>query len=221
VSLKYLAIGRLVRDGTGAFAPDQHYIIADYLVTLHDPNGSAYGGQVMDIMIKGARKLKPDKRIRLTSENAYDLNVVADAFGGDDQTIIVHFAIADAEFGKQRSVATLLQEMKALLNGLDVSELNAPISLSVKDAIKAGLAEVANKYFTKEDLKGIIGLNINSAEEGVRNVDDTAKRREQRVARDAQRRKNRTCCLRFLVILLFLMAGGVGYAVYWYFFQNK
>jgi len=168
----------------------------------------------MDIMIKGARKLKPDKRIRLTSENAYDLNVVADAFGGDDQNIIVHFAIADPEFGKQRSIASLLQEMKALLSGLDVAELTAPISPTVKDALKAGLAEVASKYSIQEELKGVIGVNINGAEMAVRSVEDTAKRKEDAAAQTAQRKKSRTWCLRFLFILFLLMLGGAAYGLY-------
>jgi len=113
--VKFLAVGRLVKDSDGNFQESQHQVISDL---AHDePEAAAvksYRNHVKQIMNKGAPKLLPNKRIRLTSENnEYDLHVMADALEGRDDSIIVFFAITDVEIGKAYSIPKLLDEFKS------------------------------------------------------------------------------------------------------------
>jgi len=156
MSLKYLAIGRLARDTQGSFVASGHEIIGSFLHSVEDAAGSAYGQQVVDIMKKGARKLIPDKRIRLTSEqNEYDLHVVADAFAGDQLNIVVFFAISDNEFGKHHSVSSLLNDMKEeLYKEVEAGDLLKPATEQIKQKVDNLLNDVASRYLTnQQDIK--------------------------------------------------------------------
>jgi len=77
--VKFLAVGRLVKNKDGEFEENQHQIIALLAENKDDPTYKAYRTHVKQIMNKGASKLKPNRRIRLTSDgNDYDLHVMAD-----------------------------------------------------------------------------------------------------------------------------------------------
>jgi len=178
MSLKYLAIGRLARDPQGNFVAAGHEIVGSYLQTPDDPAGVAYATQVVDIMKKGARKLIPDKRIRLTSElNEYDLHVVADAFAGDKTNIVVFFAVTDNEFSKHHSVSSLLNDMKTeLYKVVDADDLLKPATEPVTQKIAALLTEVASRYVTNpSDVKKSIQ---EAKDELSRQIDQVADRVE-------------------------------------------
>jgi len=171
MSLKYLAIGRLARDQQGNFVSSLHEIVAFYLQSIDDVK--SYGQQVLDIMRKGARKLTPDKRIRLTSDqNEYDLHVVADAFAGDKLNLVVFFAVTDSEFSKYHSVSSLLNDMKTeLYKDIEAGDLLHPATDVVKERVLNLLKEVAAKYpsvkKTLQDAKEELAREIDRVAEHV------------------------------------------------------
>lgn len=64
-------------------------------------------------MLKGATKLKPGKRIRLTSDdNAYDVHVLPDAINGDESRVLVFFVVTAPDFGKNHPLTNLLRDLK-------------------------------------------------------------------------------------------------------------
>jgi len=160
------------------FVVSGHEIVGSYLYSPDDPSGTAYGTQVVDIMRKGARKLIPDKRIRLTSEqNDYDLHVVADAFAGDKTNIVVFFAVTDNEFSKHHSVSSLLNDMKTeLYKEVEATDLLKPATDTVREKIGTLLTEVASRYVTQP---GDIKKSIQEAkDELARQIDQVADRVE-------------------------------------------
>lgn len=110
--VRYLAVGRLVKGPDGKFKEEKHQIVASLVSKKDDPSAASYKAHVKAIMNKGAAKLEPGKRIRLTSDdNAYDLHVFTDMMDGYDTTI-VFFAVTELDFGKHFSVSKLLQDLK-------------------------------------------------------------------------------------------------------------
>jgi hypothetical protein len=80
--LFYLGVGRLHKSEAGEFIEGQHSIVACAVHPSVAASEHEYRTHVGQIMDKGATKLKPDKRIRLTADdNNYDLHVLAEPLG--------------------------------------------------------------------------------------------------------------------------------------------
>jgi hypothetical protein len=80
--LFYLGVGRLHKSEAGEFIEGQHSIVACAVHPSVAASEHEYRTHVEQIMDKGATKLKPDKRIRLTADdNNYDLHVLAEPLG--------------------------------------------------------------------------------------------------------------------------------------------
>jgi len=110
--VKFLAVGRLVKNKEG-FSKDKHQVVASLPAEKDNPQNKTYHTHLTQIMNNGAEKLKPNRRVRLTSDgNLYDLHVLADLVENNPNDMIVFFAVTDVEFAKAHSVSSLLEEFK-------------------------------------------------------------------------------------------------------------
>jgi len=142
-------------------------------------------------MDKGASKLKPTKRIRLTSEdNNYDLHVLTENVDGDDDCLVLFFAVTDPGFGKAHSIAKLLDEMKTA-----VFENNSPEEIRraksggvVQRTCGDRLQELTEKYGSSkltevqdkvDQVKGIMQANVAKALDNVEALDEMEAKAEQ------------------------------------------
>jgi len=144
-----LAVGRLVRNKDGTFAKDKHQIIAQYAAEPDSQINATYVTHLTQIMNNGADKLKPNKRVRLTSDsNQYDLHLLADYVESNEQDMIVFFAVTDVDFGKAHSVTQLLEEFKNDLYANNAPEdvRKAKTGGNVHKVSQAFLAELTAKY---------------------------------------------------------------------------
>ena len=110
----------------GRWADGKHQLLA-FHASRDDREVKAYKSHCKAIMNKGANKLQPGKRIRLTSDNNdYDLHVLADHADDDPAHTLIFFAVTDPSFGKHHTVSSLLRELKkAFYDAVDVKELTA------------------------------------------------------------------------------------------------
>jgi len=145
--VKYLAVGRLIKEN-GNFVEDQHQIISNALAQEYDPQDGSYKSHVKQIMNKGATKLKPGKRVRLTSdENDYELHVMAEQVDSSDEHTIVLFAVTDTSFGKNYSIQSLLKDFKSgIFRVCDSSEL---IRATSKGAIQKKSEPIFKDIFAR------------------------------------------------------------------------
>ena len=110
--LRFLAVGRLVALPDGRWAEGKHQLLCSY-APKDDREVKAYKSHIKAIMNKGANKLQPGKRIRLTSDNNdYDLQVLADHAEDDPSNTLIFFAVTDPSFAKHHTVSALLRDFK-------------------------------------------------------------------------------------------------------------
>jgi len=158
--LKFLAVGRLVRNEDGQFNRDKHQIIAAAAADKNDTaNNSTYVTHLSQIMANGAEKLRPTKRVRLTSDSsaAYDLHLLADYVDGNDMYMIVFFAVTDVEFGRAHSVTQLLDDFKSGLYTSNSSE-------DIKEAVTDGKVDKQSQQFLAQLLQKYGSNKIEQAE---------------------------------------------------------
>jgi len=188
--VKFLAVGRLVKNNDGEFEENQHQIIALLAENKDDPTYKAYRTHVKQIMNKGASKLKPNRRIRLTSDgNDYDLHVMADLLENKDDQVIVFFAVTDVEFGKTWSVAKLLEEFKLEFNKVNdpnavkVAKSNGPVHKNCQNFLallikKYGANKLADVQSKVEEVKTVMKDNVNKTLENVEKLEDLESKSE-------------------------------------------
>ena len=146
--LRFLAVGRLVALPDGRWADGKHQLLAFYSAK-DDREVKAYKSHCKAIMNKGANKLQPGKRIRLTSDNNdYDLHVLADHAEDDPALTVIFFAVTDPSFGKHHTVSSLLRELKKdFYAATDVRELTATTSTgSLNRQLQQPLARIFSAY---------------------------------------------------------------------------
>jgi len=189
--VKFLAVGRLVKNKDGEFEENQHQIIALLAENKDDPTSNkAYRTHVKQIMNKGASKLKPNRRIRLTSDgNDYDLHVMADLLENKDDQVIVFFAVTDVEFGKTHSVAKLLEEFKSEFykandpSTVKIAKQNGPVNKSCQAFLaqlikKYGANKLADVQQKVEEVKIVMKDNVNRTLENVEKLEDLESKSE-------------------------------------------
>lgn len=185
--LFYLAVGRLVKKD-GEYAEGGHVLVASATAPSCAANEKSYKTHVKQIMDKGAAKLKPEKRIRLTADdNNYDLNVMADQFG---DTLLVYFAVTDTGFGKTHSVPNLLDDLKGgfIENHYAGDIEKAKENGSVHKASQKPLGELLKKYGSNklkdvqdkvDQVKDIMKDNVAKALDNVESLDQLEGKSEQ------------------------------------------
>jgi len=172
--VKFLAVGRLVKNKDGEFEENAHQVIALLAENKEDPTYKAYRTHVKQIMNKGAAKLKPNRRIRLTSDgNDYDLHVMADLLENRDDQVIVFFAVTDVEFGKTHSVAKLLEEFKAEFykvndaGAVKVAKANGSVNKNCQTFLanlikKYGANKLADVQQKVDEVKTVMKMNVDA-----------------------------------------------------------
>jgi len=188
--VKFLAVGRLAKNKDGTFNENGHQIIALLAQDKNDSTHKSYKNHVKQIMNKGAQKLKPNKRIRLTSDgNDYDLHVMADLLDSKDDQIIVFFAVTDVEFGKTHSVAKLLEDFKSSFYGANdansilAAKANGTVhknSQSLLEALlkKYGQNKLAEVQQRVEEVKNVMRDNVDRTLENVEKLEDLEQKSE-------------------------------------------
>jgi len=183
----------------GEFAEGKHHIIASAAST--DGQEKDYKNHVEQIMNKGASKLKPEKRIRLTSDdNKYDLHVMADTLG---DSLLVYFAVTSPEFGKAQSVVKLLDDFKAgFLSANHMSDIE-------KAKEKGGVHKASQELFSRlfatfgtdklkqvqekvEVVKGVMVDNVNQALANTQALEELEDKSEQFESQAKQFEKSAT-----------------------------
>lgn len=231
--LFYLAVGRLVKRN-GEFVDGEHQIIASYVAPSSASSEKDYKTHVKQIMDKGASKLKPEKRIRLTADdNNYDLHVMADIL---NDSLLIYFAVTDTGFGKNQSVPKLLDEFKAgIKNANPDSELSsAKEKGSVHKTSQALLSQLFTKYGTDklknvqakvDQVKDVMKDNVNKALANVDSLNELEGKADQfegqakQFEREATKTKNMMRCRNYkmnaiiaviviIVIIIIIAAAG-------------
>jgi len=185
----FLGVVRLVKEG-GEFQEGKHQILAYQTGPTDEPNLKLYKTHVEQIVNKGASKLTAGKRIRLTSDNNdYDLHVSSTSLPGDDETIIVFFAVTETDFGKEHSIGKLFDEFKdAFYNACSASQVGKGSAGSCQKQAQNLLNQIIQKY-SKSKLKEVQGKvdqvkdimkdNVNKALDNVEKLEDMEQKSEQ------------------------------------------
>jgi len=228
VLVRYLAVGRLYRDSDGNFKEEKHVIIANALSDANDANAKAYKNHVKAIMSKGAAKLQPTKRIRLTSDNNdYDLHVVAELYDGEDEEKqIVFFAVTDPDFGKNFSVAQLLRDFKdGFLHAVKAPDIEeAGGGGAVQRQAQPVLDRLLKHYGSSklkgvqdkvEEVKEIMKTNVQKALDNVDKLDEIEEKSDKFLdqakmfKRDATQLKRQMRCKYYKITALIVLVVGV------------
>jgi len=184
VFVKFLAVGRLAKNSDGSFNENDHQIIALLAQDKNDPSYKSYKTHVKQIMSKGAPKLKPNKRIRLTSDgNEYELHVMADLLENKEDQIIVFFAVTDVDFSKTHSVAKLLEDFKTsfyAINGpesIKQAKANGIVHKDSQQTLetlfkKYGTNKIAEVQEKVEQVKSLMRDNVDKTLENVEKLED-------------------------------------------------
>jgi hypothetical protein len=188
--VKYLAVGRLVKDEEGQFKEGKHHVIAGLLADKGDAAAKSYKTHVKQIMDKGATKLKPGKRIRLTSDdNDYELHVCAELLDEDVDHVLVYFVVTDTGFAKAHSIPKMLDEFKdGFLNRNDASDIRkAKAGGSVSSASQSLLENLLRKYGSSvltdvqlkvEEVKDTMQDNVKAALKNVETLESMESKAE-------------------------------------------
>jgi len=188
--VKFLAVGRLVKDKEGNFSEDQHQMIATLAADSDDAAVKSYKKHVKQIMNKGATKLKPGKRIRLTSDgNDYDLHVMADLLENNEEQVIVFFAVTDVNFGQTHSIVKLLDEMKTAFYennepaSIKLAKTNGPVNKNSQTFLnnllkKYGANKLAEVQQRVEEVKTVMRDNVDKTLENVEKLEDLEQKSE-------------------------------------------
>jgi len=197
--LFYLAVGRLVKEN-GEYAEGKHQVIASAAAPSSESQEKDYKNHVKQIMDKGAAKLKPEKRIRLTADdNNYDLHVMADTLG---DSLLIYFAVTSTQFGKAQSVPKLLDDFKA---GFMSANNYSDIEKAKEKGLNKSSQDVFNNLFAtfgtdklknvqdKVDVvKGVMKDNVTKALTNVEALDELDGKAEQFESQAKQFEKSAT-----------------------------
>jgi len=172
----------------GEFQEGKHQIIASAPAPSQEAQEKDYKTHVMQILNKGATKLKPEKRIRLTADdNNYDLHVMADTLG---ESLLVYFAVASTGFGKSQSVVKLLDDFKA--GFLSVNHLGDIEKAKEKGGVNKASQDLFTKLFATygtdklkhvqdkvDAVKDVMKVNVTKALDNVEALDQLEGKSEQ------------------------------------------
>lgn len=182
--VKFLAVGKLVKDASGAFAPGKHVLLCHMLADDSDRARDAYRTRVNDIMSKAAAKLPMGKRLCLMSDDPgtdYELQVQAEEVPDAEGVVIVFFVVTDPGFGKAQSIAKLLGEFKAALYEGGAPAVAGAGSNGLQGRMSSGLRGIINKFGTSklavaaskvDEVKAVMRDNVQLAMANVDKLED-------------------------------------------------
>lgn len=150
--VRYMAVGRLAKVG-GEFVEGKHQIIAFMLCDNTDPAAKNYKDHARQIMNKGSHKLKPGKRLRLTSDDDdYDLHVMSDLLDDNDQKVIVFFVVTDPDFSQAHSIGRVFEDFRSrfLSTNHPKDITKAKSGGSVNKASQGLMMDLATKYGSRK-----------------------------------------------------------------------
>jgi len=189
--VKYLAVGRLAKNKEGNFVEDEHQIIASTSSDKDDPAAKVYKNHVKQIMTKGAQKLKPNKRIRLTSEppDEYDMHITADLLENKEDQIVVFIGVTTVTFGQTQSIVKLFDEFKTQLYQTNdaATIMSAKSNGSVHKNSQTFMANLIKKYGSSklaevqarvEEVKTVMRDNVDKTLENVERLEDLEQKSE-------------------------------------------
>ena len=236
--LRFLCVGRLVSLPDGRWADGKHQLLA-YYCPRDDGLLKQYKAHARAIMNKGANKLQPGKRIRLTSDNNdYDLHVLPDvADEGSGGHTLVFFAITDVSFAKHHTVSALLRDLKRAfydsVSERELEQLNASKASTggVQKQCQQPLTRLFQQYNTSrlrevqgkvDAVKSIMKENVDRALTNVEHLEELEEKSEQFQEHAKQFSKNSTrlkqmfrCRYYKITGLLCLLVGAVvAYIIY-------
>lgn len=142
--IHYLAVGRPDRSGNA----QNHELLASLITPYGEsnPKSNTFKETVSKIL-KKANKLENGKRIRLTSDDGYEIHVNCEA---SEQAAIIFIAITNTSFGTHHNIPTFCDEFKTLFTkAIPRSEWGASRGSIVK-RIDSVLAQVVKKYNTSQ-----------------------------------------------------------------------
>jgi len=188
--VRYLAVGRLARED-GKFLEGHHQVIATYMSDNMDSHAKNYSDHVRQIMDKGSFKLKPGKRLRLTSDDDdYDLHVLSELLDGDADKVLVYFVVTDPAFGQSHHIGRVFEDFRVQF--MDVNQmaqiLKASSGGAVHKASQQFLMELATKYGSSKlaevtekvaVVTGVMKDNVNQALNNVEKLDEMEIHAEQ------------------------------------------
>jgi len=178
--VKYITLGKAVKDTSGAFPPGKHVMLCQYLAEDHDKAASSYKTRINDIMTKAAGKLTMGKRMCLTSDDPgtdYELHLLAEEVDENPGTVIFYFVVTDSGFGKAHSITKLLADFKAGIYESGAATIATAGGNGLQTKMLPNLKTIAAKYATNkvqavtarvEEVKAVMRDNIDLA---VKNVD--------------------------------------------------
>ena len=236
--LRFLAVGRLVSLPDGRWADGKHQILC-YHCPRDDHLLKQYKAHTKAIMNKGANKLQPGKRIRLTSDNNdYDLHVLADvADEGSGGHTLIFFAITDVTFAKHHTVSALLRDLKrtfyettneAQLTALSTTkttsgglqrQLTQPLTRLYDQYNTSRLRDVQHKV---DKVKTIMKENVDRALTNVEHLEELEEKSEQfqehakQFSKNSTRLKQMFRCRYYKItgLLCLLVCAVVAYIIY-------
>ena len=236
--LRFLCVGRLVSLPDGRWADGKHQLLA-YFCPRDDGLLKQYKAHVKAIMNKGANKLQPGKRIRLTSDNNdYDLHVLPDvADEGSGGHTLVFFAITDVSFAKHHTVSALLRDLKRTfyesVNEREMEALNAAKSSTggMQKQCQQPLTRLFQQYNTSrlrevqgkvDKVKSIMKENVDRALTNVEHLEELEEKSEQfqehakQFSKNSTRLKQMFRCRYYKItgLLCLLVSAVVAYIIY-------
>lgn len=201
--VRHLAVGRLAKED-GKFVEGHHQVIATFMSDNMDTHAKNYSEHVRQIMDKGAYKLKPGKRLRLTSDDDdYDLHVLSELLEGDADKVLVYFVVTDPTFGQSHHIGRVFDDFRSRF--LEVNSVASIMKTSsggsVHKASQQFLLELATKYGSSKlaevnekvaVVTGVMKENVSQALSNVENLEDMEVHAEQFSNQAQQFHKNST-----------------------------
>jgi len=171
--IHYLAIGRPDR----GLNPSNHEILGSLLTERGEEMAAVYKENAQKILNK-AHKLEHGRRIRLTSEQDYEIHVTSDHA---ENGTFLFIAITDQEFGVHHNTTAFSDEFKAdLIRSIPRSEWGASKTTLGKRIDKV-LQQILKKYNTSsllqanqkvDDVKAVMTENVNMALSNVERLEE-------------------------------------------------
>jgi len=178
--IHYLAIGRPDR----GLNPNNHEILGSLLTERGEQMAAVYKENAQKILNK-AHKLEHGRRIRLTSEQDYEIHVTSDHA---ESGTFLFIAITDQEFGVHHNTAAFSDEFKAvLMRSIPRSEWGAS-KMTLGKRIDKVLQQILKKYNTSsllqanqrvDDVKSVMTENVNIALSNVEKLEEIDQKSKQ------------------------------------------
>jgi len=221
--VKYLAVGKLVKDASGNFVAGKHLTLCSLLSDTADPAKDSYKTRVNDIMSKAASKLSMGKRICLTSDDPgtnYELHLLPEEVEGTEGVVIIYFVAVDPGFGKAHSITKLLADFKSGLyeqgGGAIASSGNGELQSRMSGRLqslssKFGSSKITTAQNKVEEVKAVMRENVDLALANVDKLQDMEEksseleRESKSFSRGATKLARSMKCKNIKIVLIFIL----------------